>query len=315
MTVNGCLVAMYHYVRDPVASGARLNALATADFEAQLSWLEPRRQLVDFPHFAAALQARQPLHATALLTFDDGLADHYEYVFPRLRQRRASGVFFLAGAAHDRTPRLLNVHKTHLLIAQLGADPFAAAVREAIARDLVAVANGPTRSPDVYRYDDGASQAEIKHLLNYQLPPATADRVLADLYAAHVGDEVDDARRFYLSSAAICEMSAAGMTFGFHTEQHRVLARLTESQQGDELGRGVARITELTGQKLVPFCYPYGHAHTYNATTIEVLRRAGYCAAFTTTRRVADPACDPPFEIPRLDTRDLPPFHATPADA
>jgi peptidoglycan/xylan/chitin deacetylase (PgdA/CDA1 family) len=306
---------MYHYVRDAVGGMPQLNALATAAFESQLSWLDSTRRVIDYASLDHALSARTPLDGTALLTFDDGLADHHETVFPRLRERSWSGVFFLCGIAHDDPPRLLNVHKTHLLMARLGADKFAEVVRETLQREPITAGRGDERSADVYRYDNGVAHADIKHLLNYELPFDTADQVLSDLYARFAGDEAEDARRFYLSVEAIREMSAAGMTFGFHSERHRVLARLALAQQREELEDGAARVRALTGQQAVPFCYPYGHSHTYDASTVAALASYGYSAAFTTSRRIADPSRDARFEIPRLDTRDLPPFRSPFADA
>ena len=106
----------------------------------------------------------------------------------------------------------------------------------------------------------------------------------------------------------IREMAAAGMTFGFHTERHPVLSRLDREAQHRELIGGVPRLRALTGQASIPFCYPYGHPHTYNADTLAALGEAGYGMAFNTVRRLAQPAVDPVYEIPRFDTRDLPPF-------
>jgi hypothetical protein len=90
---------------------------------------------------------------------------------------------------------------------------------------------------------------------------------------------------------------------------------LTRSEQDAEVGRGVARIRELTGQPEVPMCYPYGHRHTYNTDTLSAVDAAGYSVAFNTVRRRACPATDSPFEIPRFDTRDLPPFAPEPPHA
>jgi peptidoglycan/xylan/chitin deacetylase (PgdA/CDA1 family) len=104
-------------------------------------------------------------------------------------------------------------------------------------------------------------------------------------------------------------MAGAGMTFGFHSERHRVLSRLDAAAQRDEVAAGVERIRALTGQRSVPFCYPYGHPHTYNDDTIAALERAGYATAFTTTRRAVS-AREHRMRLPRFDTRDLPPFAA-----
>jgi len=308
---GGTLVAMYHYVRE-AAAGAGLNALDPADFDRQLAWIARRRKVVPYAAVEAALGAHARLDGTALLTFDDGFVDHYETVFPRLRARGHSGIFFLIGAALATPPRMANVHKTHALVAALGAPAFADAVRRAIAHQPAAAGVGLAKRAEVYRYDGAADESAVKHLLNYELPHEIADRVLDGLFAEHLGDEAVASASLYLSAGMIREMAAAGMTFGFHTERHRVLSRLTRTEQHAEVAPGIARVRALTGQRSVPFCYPYGHSHTYDADTVSVLAEAGYSAAFNTVRRLADTASDQRFDLPRYDTRDLPPFAGVP---
>jgi peptidoglycan/xylan/chitin deacetylase (PgdA/CDA1 family) len=324
--MSHCLVAMYHYVRETTASPfPAINALSVADFDRQLDLLAGAGDPLSCADLVRHLDARRaPARPGVLLTFDDGFVDHAQTVFPRLAARGWRAVFFLAGATLGDRPRVLNVHKTHFLQARLGADRFAASVRAALDRVPAAAGAGRAepgqaepgleRTDDVYRYDGPAASADVKHLLNYELAPAAADRVLAELFAEHIGDEVDFARALYLSADAIREMSAAGMTFGYHTATHRVLSRLDADTQRRELD-GVSRIRELTGQRQVPFCFPYGHAHTFTAETTALLARFGYTCAFTTERRLARPDRDDRFRIPRFDTRDLPPFTSTMPDA
>jgi peptidoglycan/xylan/chitin deacetylase (PgdA/CDA1 family) len=304
-TPGEALVVMYHYVRDAEQTPfADLKALRLAEFDAQLHWLARRWSPVGYETFEATAKGSLPARAS-LLTFDDGFVDHYEAVYPALRARGWSGVFFVAGAALDDPPRLLNVHKTQFLLAKLGATRFAREVEGAVASTVSGNALG--HRAEVYRYDQTPDLA-AKHLLNYELPFDEADRVLSGLFADHIGDEVAFARRLYLSRYQIREMAAGGMTFGFHTESHRVLSRLDRATQRAELARGVPLLRDLTGQPSVPFCYPYGHPHTYTVETVSLLDELGYGMAFNTTRRLARPASDPRFEMPRFDTRDLPPF-------
>jgi len=300
----GTLVVMYHYIRDAERTPfPSLKALRPTDFSAQLDWLATERRAVPYDEFER-WQASGPAH-DFLLTFDDGFVDHYTAAFPALRARGWGGVFFVAGAALADAPRLLNVHKTQFLLAVLGAERFAEAVAvEARSRDA-STALG--HREEVYRYDD-APDVAAKHRLNYEMPAAEADRVLSTLFAQHLGDEAAFARELYLTRQMIREMADGGMTFGFHTEAHPVLSRLDRDAQRRETAHGVALIRELTGQTGVPFCYPYGHAHTYNTDTLAVLDDAGYALAFTTARRLARPGQDDRLEVPRMDTRDLPPF-------
>ena len=114
------------------------------------------------------------------------------------------------------------------------------------------------------------------------------------------------ARALYLSKDMIAEMAAGGMTFGFHTHRHRVLSRLTRAEQTLELRGGVETIRAATGQASAPFCYPYGKTHTYNGDTLQILADEGYSMAFNTVHRVLVDGREARYELPRLDTRDLP---------
>jgi hypothetical protein len=70
-------------------------------------------------------------------------------------------------------------------------------------------------------------------------------------------------------------------------------------------------IRSLTGQATVPFCYPWGGPQTYTPDTVRILKDTGYSLAFNTVRRRLNVVEDNRYEVPRVDTRDLPPYTAT----
>jgi peptidoglycan/xylan/chitin deacetylase (PgdA/CDA1 family) len=305
MTSASCTVVFYHYVREVQGTPfPNIKALAPGDFAAQLDWLQRRTTIIDGETFTAWLDGRRAYEApTALLTFDDGFLDHYATVFPMLRARGIAGIFFVSGATLGPHPELLNVHKTHLLLSVLGSDRFASAVLEEIDEEAAGAAAAVSRD-GVYRYDQ-PPDVHAKRLLNYELPYAVADYVLDVLCRRHVGEPAELARQLYLSPDMIAEMAACGMTFGFHTERHRVLSRLGRAEQEAELRGGVALIRRLTGQRSVPFCYPYGFTHTYDSETLAILAAAGYSMAFNTVREPVRLPVASRFELPRFDTRDV----------
>jgi peptidoglycan/xylan/chitin deacetylase (PgdA/CDA1 family) len=278
---------MYHYVRDSAATAhPRIRALAPDLFEQQLEWLQSHYNVIGVPELEAALDGRARLPArAALLTFDDGFVDHYETVFPALRRRGLSGVFFLSQSACGPERRLLGVHKTHFLLATLGAEAFGRAVLAECE-----LSHGYQKSSrNVLGLDtwEEADDRAIKQLLNYELPAAEADRVLETLFARHVGDASVFARELYLDERMVHAMAAGGMVFGYHTRSHRMLSRLEPQQQDEELREGVGWIRRLTGQATVPFCYPWGGPQTYTRDTVRLLGEAGYSLAFNTSRRRA----------------------------
>ena len=304
---GGCLVVMYHYVRDSRATPfPDIRALAPDLFRQQLDWLQANYTVVRLADLEAALDGRARLPGdAALLTFDDGFVDHFDAACPMLADRGLTGTFFLSQEACGSAPRLLNVHKTQFLLARLGAAEFSRAVLAESGLASASLHGGGVFGAD--QWEQGDDRA-VKHLLNYQMPFADADRVLDALFARHIGDAHAFARGLYLDAAMIREMSRHGMTFGFHTRSHRMLSRLTADEQRDEVAGGVEWVRGLTGQATVPFCYPWGGRQTYTAETAEILRAAGYSVAFNTERRRLNVAADGRYDLPRLDTRDLPPY-------
>ncbi|MGH9254030.1 MAG: polysaccharide deacetylase family protein [Vicinamibacterales bacterium] len=316
MSGVGCTIVFYHYVRDVERTVfPDIKALSVSGFAAQLDWLKARFDVIDGATFERAVLAGARFHRpTALLTFDDGFIDHYEHVFPALRSRGLAGMFFLVGSTLSERPTLANVHKTHFLLSRLGAGRFAQEVGAALTAEGVSVAAVPGGREGIYRYDE-APDVRIKRILNYEAPYPAADRVLSTLFERHIGDSETFARALYLSSDQVREMARGGMTFGFHTESHPVLSRLSREQQRNELRNGTPMIREVTGQQTVSFCYPYGFPHTYNAETLDTLEEFGYSMAFNTVRREAMIGQEPRYELPRFDTRDVARLHEVPAGA
>jgi peptidoglycan/xylan/chitin deacetylase (PgdA/CDA1 family) len=307
-----CLVVMYHYVRDSASTAfPAIRALPPALFEQQLDWLERDYRVIGIDEFESALDGETSLPPNAaLLTFDDGFVDHATTVLPILRRRGMSGVFFLTEESCSPSPRLLGVHKTHFLLARLGADAFGRALARECASAVTTAGNGGAAR--VFGADrwEHVDERAIKDLLNYELPFEDAERVLDTLFEEHIGSPSAFAKSLYLSASMIIDMSAAGMTFGYHTRSHRMLSRLSAGEQETELRNGVSWVRRLTGQGRVPFCYPWGGPKTYTADTLRLLDSAGYSVAFNTVRRRVEIGRDGRYELPRVDTRDLPPYTA-----
>ena len=90
-------VVMYHYVRDlkhsryPAIKGLDVNL-----FKEQLSFLKKHYNFVTVEEVIAASkgEGKLPTHAV-LLTFDDAYSDHFNYVFPILKNEGCKALFML----------------------------------------------------------------------------------------------------------------------------------------------------------------------------------------------------------------------------
>src|SRR5215510_12254727 len=121
MTMPSVLhVVMYHYVRDlPNTPLPRLKGMLTSTFRQQLCALREHYELATLESALAFLQGTYtPARDLCLLTFDDGLKEHYTEVMPLLVEHDIQGVFFLITSCVEEQ-RVASVHMNHVLMATL----------------------------------------------------------------------------------------------------------------------------------------------------------------------------------------------------
>jgi peptidoglycan/xylan/chitin deacetylase (PgdA/CDA1 family) len=86
--------------------------------------------------------------------------------------------------------------------------------------------------------------------------------------------------REHLSSKQVREMSEAGIEFGSHSLNHRLLHQLPHKEIVLEVEEAKRQIEEVTGKECKTFAYPAGY---YNKLAQQIIADAGHIAAFSTT--------------------------------
>src|SRR6266850_4468659 len=220
-------VVMYHYVRDlPSTRFPRIKAALSDDFRRQVAWLSERHEMATLESALAFLAGKyQPERDLCLLTFDDGLRDHYTEVLPVLAERRIQGLFFIITSCLEGG--VVSVHKNHFLMAALELDEYRQAFLERLAElspeaGIEIVMKQAQRS---YPWDT-SEVAAFKYLLNFQLQEALRDRILDELFLEYLGDEKPFARELYLSWDQAREMQANRMLIGGHSHSHVALSTM-----------------------------------------------------------------------------------------
>ena len=289
-------VVMYHYVRDPgdrAEAGSGIPGLPLTHFESQLDDLTQQYAMIAWPDLRDFLLDHKPLPPRAcLLTFDDGVRDHYLNVFPLLRARGLSGLFF--ALAREPGAGLALGHKIHFLLARMGLAGLRAAVWD---RLKPARWEAFSTAEAHYRAAVSSEVDLLKAVLQRDLS-AEAEGILSQLIAEHLGDETRTAAGYYLTPEQIAEMRAGGMHFGGHSRSHPWFDWVSGDEQAEEI-RASARWLSAIEPGPWPFAYPYGG---FSPRSAELLRASHFVAAFTTIRQVehADP-----FFIGRLDGEAL----------
>ncbi len=295
-------VMMYHYVRDPgdrCEAGTGIPGMPVSTFVAQVERLAREHTMIAWPDLRDFLIDGKPLPASAcLLTFDDGLLDHYHTVFPILQSRGLSGLFF--ALARDEGTGLALGHKLHFLLPVLTPQTLRDSVWNWLSpaqqeRFLLAEARYRT-------YFATGSPEDDTQVLKSVLQRDLADEVewiLSRLFERHIGDEAATARDFYLSRPQIAAMVAGGMHFGGHSRSHPWFDWIGTTAQADEIAASARWLLSIEPGPWA-FAYPYGG---FNTRSAELLQAHGFTAGLTTREATSHTQ---PFFIGRYDGESLP---------
>lgn len=106
-------------------------------------------------------------------------------------------------------------------------------------------------------------------------------------------------RKKLLDWDTIAGLKDEGVSFASHSMTHASLPSLTGDALRAEVVNSKAVLEEKINRRVDYFCYPYGD---YNEETVEMVKAAGYKAAFTTRRGCIFKAGNP-FEINRISVK------------
>jgi hypothetical protein len=294
-------VLMYHYIRDwgdRAESGSGIPGMSVETFKTQLDELSRRHTFVTWLDVRMALQGEKSLPDSAcLLTFDDGVRDHYLNVFPILRDRNLSGLFFVLDRRQSR--RLTLAHKIHFLLAKLGLVELRDAILKALS---VLQRERYTQAENRYRLKYSSSSTEgqidlLKAVLQRDLS-AEVDGLLSHLFEEHVGAEKEIAPCFFLNGNQIREMSAGGMYFGGHSRSHPWFDFIDAEARKREISASAEWLRQFEPGSWA-FANPYGGLSPDSPILLE---RHGFIAAFTTK---AQRRHSHPYFIGRLDGEEI----------
>ncbi len=278
-------VLIFHRVRakyDPLAP----RALVAEQFDRILGWVAGAFNVLS-PDEAVSRLANGTLPARALaITFDDGYADNAEVALPILQRHGLTAGFFIATDFLDG--------------GVMWNDAIGLALRHCPddELDLTALGLGTHRlsNPQARREATVRILSEVKYR-----PPAERNELVAA-----IGDaaRAEPQAGLMMRSDQVRALRAAGMVIGGHTCSHPILASLSRTEAEREIVDGKARLEEILGERIRLFAYPNGKTGTdYTAEHAELVRRAGFEAAFSTDWGVAGPDTDR-FRLPRFTPWD-----------
>ncbi len=198
------------------------------------------------------------------ITFDDGWRDNYLNAYPILRAHRVPATIFLATNLVGTT-RWPWPDRICFYIHRASPAAFTAALQSAWRSET-----GQPLDVAVPSADPFAAAEDVLRRLK-RLEHAMLERVVASIDATFTSLEstLHD-RRPWLTWEEAVEMSAHGISFGSHTENHVILTNVPASVARAEVQNSGRVISTRLGRPVTAFCYPNG---AYNDETVRDRRR------------------------------------------
>ncbi|EOC4999597.1 polysaccharide deacetylase family protein [Campylobacter upsaliensis] len=272
-------ILMYHYVRESMPHLPFFRYLSFDNFKKQLDYFEKNFGLVSFEEFCRLKTEPKfinMLKNKILLTFDDGLKEHFTLVYPELLKRGALGIFFMPSLVLEQE-KALCMHKIHYLLGRYGGGG------ELLDLALELIEPSMCENENAYLFedyydllDDEESVKQFKLLLNYNLKEEFKEEIISALLAKCKLSEAEIYENYYLNREELKIMSENQMLIGSHAHSHINFLNLNAKQEADEVKKSF-EILSFLEPKIRTFCYPYGE---FTKDSKKILQNLGVDFAF-----------------------------------
>lgn len=259
---------MYHYVRETNQEQPYFKALHIEDFIKQLDYFEEKYGIATYEDILK-VKSGIPVDKV-VLTFDDGVIDHYQFVFPELKKRGKVGLFYVPTQPYTEN-KMLDVHKTHLILGAINAEKVLQTLESLITSNMLEHKDEFETYTYINQTNDQCT-LRVKRILNYFISYEYRTEIIDKLFTKLLGDQLDYCPSYYMNKEQIKELVDNNMIVGSHSITHPVFSRLSEQEQRKEIFESFQFLDEICGvQEIRTFCYPYGGKHTFNDITINLL--------------------------------------------
>jgi peptidoglycan/xylan/chitin deacetylase (PgdA/CDA1 family) len=299
---------MYHYVR-PIQNSLypEIKGLETIAFKRQIDYFRKNFGFANVD-FLLSKNQESSINTPIIMTFDDGLKDHFKHVYPLLNSEKIQGLFF-PPAKPILENIVLDVHKIHFILAH---EKNKSKVVEDIFEQIqyykkffeLADPKELWKKLAIPNKFDTGEVIFIKRILQRELPIKVRSEITNFLFEKYIEiNETEFSKELYLSLDEINEMRENGMYFSSHGYSHQWLSYMSPQNLEIELQKSMKFCEMINPNGHQIMCYPYGD---YNDFVVEKIKNYGFLAGLTTHLADVDLIHDDMFLLSRYDTNDFP---------
>ena len=302
-TKGGYVALCYHYIRpsrqnDPFP---RILGTRTEEFRRHIDLCSKHYQLMspgETLEYAHGSRRPEGGKTGLLITFDDGLSDHFGAA-EILADLGIAAYFFLPTCiCKDNLPA--NPTIIHYCLAIYGIEGFLGAYRNALEECGLSLAEYDI-AYERGRDDPWQTIARIKSTVKYALGYRQTRSVLLGVYENLLLADYPNAMSImHLTKSQISEMVEMGHSIGVHSRSHISVAatELSDEDFAEEIIEPRRYLEDEFDMPVEAFSYPYGEARDSLPSEALLRRTADYKLAFT-VEKVLNTKKSHPLELGR----------------
>ena len=294
---------MYHYVREFDPAYPNFRFLDIKNFRLQLDFFEKEFGFVTKEEWSLfTLTGSMPSESgKVVLTFDDAMRCHFDFVFRELCSRGLWGIFYVPTLPYMQT-KVLDVHRIHLLCGVFdGVDLFhecAALISEEM---IVDSKRKEFRDETYVNQHNNEGINDFKRLLNYFISYEFRESVIDEI--CKIFKFEIDTSEFYVTEKELVQMNQAGMIIGSHSNTHPLMSKLRIEEQQNEISDSFSKLAAIGVLNERTYCHPYGGFISFNTDTVKLLNENGVSYSFNVEPReiIGSDFIDSKQHLPRFD--------------
>jgi len=281
-------ILMYHRVVNPEEVPYPLQPgmyVRPVTFESQMKYLRTNCNVLPLDELAADIKAGSPLPPkTVAITFDDGWYDNYEHAFPVLQKYNLPATVFLPTMYIGADQFFWTDRVASSLYALWQSKTLAYEEVKQLVDDTEQI---PELLIDIYKVlateDWPQLVLAVNDYIEKQASLSIKDKesmmnVLTQLASSYVIQFPD---RAFLTWDEVTEMAGHHISFGSHSDFHRLFTELDSKRRKKEVTDSIEKLRAHALTPSTVFCYPGG---AYNTDCQQDLHDLGYEFALGSTQ-------------------------------
>lgn len=291
ITKSQIIVMMYHRV-GPMNDKWIFHPVHQKIFEEQLKYLISNNfEMISLNNLSEMILKGSIPKKAAVITFDDGYKDNYEFAFPILKKYGAPATIFLSTGPIDQKKLFWNDEVSYVLSH---ADMESIDIRDI---GTYQISSNEDKAGACFSVVE-----KLKKMENSKKESAIEN--LINSTGVNIPDKLG--KQNILSWNEIKKMDKNGIDFGGHTVNHPILTNIPIDEAKWEIRESKNRIEEVLGYPVTTFSYPNGD---FNNDISSLVKNSGFNCSVSVNPGVVNNSVNELYQINRIDGA-LKDFHA-----